>query len=289
MPGVSSRQPVKGEWGVGKIHLKFSKKKPKKYFGAIVFLFSSFSVFFCFLWSKPGLRYEYAVPGMRTVLNIIDFTIRNIQHPSKEAFLGISSMITGSDLQNVIKNQGYDHALKNLAIMEFNRMLASGQLSRILGNEYVKVDKLARYLNFRGLALKDLELQNELELQILASYTSGINKYINETMVLPLELLSMGVTKVTLWGPVDTLMLLKLRSYLSTTSKWEDQIVMLAINASLGTKMTSKFQDLLKLNLDSLDTAPYDLRSIGGSFLAFRNAGNVYLSMDIHSDVSVYI
>jgi len=100
---------------------------------------------------------------------------------------------------------GYLHARERAWQMEFNRRLASGSLSEILGESTVGVDRFIRTLGVRAAAHQQFELLPNSTKLALQAYSNGVNAGFNELgWALPLEFLLTG-SKPGFWTPVDSL------------------------------------------------------------------------------------
>lgn len=88
--------------------------------------------------------------------------------------------------------------------LEFNKRIASGTLSEIVGSEGVSIDKWSRTIGFRRAAVKDVENGAFLDedMQILNAYCDGINAFYKSNPVLAPEFSLLGI-KPTAWEPAD--------------------------------------------------------------------------------------
>ncbi len=83
---------------------------------------------------------------------------------------------------------GYLHASERSWQMEFNRRLASGRLSEILGEETVKIDRFMRTLGIKHAAENQLERYPIEVKRLLQAYADGVNAgNVNLGWALPLE------------------------------------------------------------------------------------------------------
>ncbi|UAA39453.1 penicillin acylase family protein [Paraneptunicella aestuarii] len=103
---------------------------------------------------------------------------------------------------------GYLHAQDRLWQMNYNRRLAQGRLSEIMGRGSLDSDKFMRTLGFARAAQADLQSLDESALQALTSYANGVNAWINEGNVLPVEFYILD-TKPEVWHPSDSLLMSK--------------------------------------------------------------------------------
>ena len=107
--------------------------------------------------------------------------------------------------------QGYATASDRLWQMDFLRRTARGELSEILGPDALNVDKLHRIYGFTRVAEKLLERASLSTRNVLESYATGVNAFINECSAesLPLEFRVLRY-QPTSWSPADSLVLGKL-------------------------------------------------------------------------------
>jgi len=129
--------------------------------------------------------------------------------------------------------QGYVHAQDRLWQMEFNRLIGTGSLSKVLGPAPVPTDAFMRTIGLRRAAEKDWEMLDQEARDMLEAYAAGVNSYIDSHRNrLPLEF-SVLRFEPEPWTPIDSLTWSKLMSLnLSLNQGWEIMRVRLA--AKLG-------------------------------------------------------
>ena len=86
--------------------------------------------------------------------------------------------IEAATLQDVFFAQGYVTAQDRLWQMDIMRRFASGELSEILGEETVKLDREQRVLGLRAAARKSLEIAQPRDREFFAAYARGVNSFI---------------------------------------------------------------------------------------------------------------
>ena len=94
--------------------------------------------------------------------------------------------------------------------MEFQRRLATGRLSEVLGEATLDSDKFIRTIGLNRAAERDWEAMDEGTRQVLKAYSEGVNAYINShsnSLGLEFQLLSLIGNDFTpeTWTPVDTI------------------------------------------------------------------------------------
>jgi penicillin amidase len=108
--------------------------------------------------------------------------------------------------------QGYVHAQDRLWQMDFSRRICSGNLSAVLGDGILDVDRFMRTIGLRRAAEKDWEALDDDTRAILEAYAEGVNAYIKANRRrLPLEFTLLGIQPAP-WTPIDSLSWGKLTS-----------------------------------------------------------------------------
>ncbi|HLF26568.1 MAG TPA: penicillin acylase family protein [Anaerolineae bacterium] len=101
--------------------------------------------------------------------------------------------------------QGYVHAQDRLWQMEFNRRLAGGTLSEVLGEPTAGLDRYFRTLGLRRVAERAWVEADQESRAILEAYAEGINAYLqSHADRLPVEFTLIGDTPQP-WTPADSL------------------------------------------------------------------------------------
>jgi penicillin amidase len=86
--------------------------------------------------------------------------------------------IDASTLQDVFFAQGYVTAQDRLWQMDVMRRFASGELSEILGEDTLKLDREQRILGLRAAAKKSLEMAPARDRSFFEAYARGVNAFI---------------------------------------------------------------------------------------------------------------
>src|SRR5271165_6250411 len=96
--------------------------------------------------------------------------------------------ITASNLNDLLFAQGYITAQERLWQMDMTRRYASGELSAVLGPEYVKIDREQRILGMRQAAERSVASLTAAQRSQFEAYAAGVNAYIAQhRKTLPLE------------------------------------------------------------------------------------------------------
>ena len=101
--------------------------------------------------------------------------------------LGVPS-ISASSVPDLLFAQGYITAQDRLWQMDMTRRYASGDLSAVLGPEYVKIDREQRILGLRQVAERSVANMTAAQRAQFEAYAAGVNAYIAQHQkTLPLE------------------------------------------------------------------------------------------------------
>ena len=142
----------------------------------------------------------------------------------READTGIAH-IRGDNRASVAYAQGFAHAQTRLWQLERTRRVFNGEISELFGEDTLKLDKFMRQVGFRRHAEKAWDLLEEEHREILQAYADGINDQVNGInlvlksstgKLLPPEFYIFGLSDLTTWRPwhpIDTLALMKFKSY----------------------------------------------------------------------------
>jgi penicillin amidase len=87
-------------------------------------------------------------------------------------------VIEASNLPDLFFAQGYITAQDRLWQMDIMRRFASGELSEILGDETLKLDREQRILGLRAAAKKSLDMAPSRDRAFFEAYARGVNSYI---------------------------------------------------------------------------------------------------------------
>ncbi len=116
-----------------------------------------------------------------------------------------TAQITAKALSDAAFALGYAHAQDRLFQMDLLRRNAAGELSEIVGDVALNIDKKARFHQFRKRAVNVLNKLPENQKVLLNNYTEGVNLAANEYTVKPFEYLITD-TEFRAWVPEDSLL-----------------------------------------------------------------------------------
>jgi penicillin amidase len=100
---------------------------------------------------------------------------------------------------------GYAHGQDRLFQMDLLRRSAAGELSEIVGDIAIDIDRKARFHQFRQRATKAVSNLPEEQQSLLESYAKGVNLAASENSVTPFEYL-LTRTEFNEWLPQDSLL-----------------------------------------------------------------------------------
>lgn len=149
----------------------------------------------------PEVEGTAAVPGLRGEVEIL-----------RDAS-GVPHLYADDD-HDLLFAQGYVHAQDRLWSMDFDRRLASGRLSEVLGANAVRFDTYLRTLGSVRSAERDLAVLEDETVDLLRAYCAGINAYVEAHRDrLPLEY-ALFRAEPEPWTPIDVLVRAKLMAWL---------------------------------------------------------------------------
>jgi penicillin G amidase len=115
--------------------------------------------------------------------------------------------IRAANVDDLFLAQGFVTAQDRLWQMDMMRRYASGELSEILGEETLKVDREQRILGLRATARKSLAMANPHDQKIFADYARGVNAYISaHAEKLPIEFRILHYVPKA-WQPEDSIVI----------------------------------------------------------------------------------
>jgi len=115
--------------------------------------------------------------------------------------------IEASTLEDLFFAQGYVTAQDRLWKMDVMRRFAGGELSEILGQDTLRLDRQQKILGLRAAAGKNLELASPRDRSFLEAYSRGVNAYIETHRDrLPIEFRILGYGPKP-WAPEDSVVI----------------------------------------------------------------------------------
>jgi len=162
----------------------------------------------------PDTISTFKVAGLRGEINIIRDG-HGIPH------------IRAKNAHDAFFGQGFATAQDRLWQMEFDRRQAYGTWAELVGSAGVESDRLMRKFQIGGSVKMDYENLNLETRDMLESYSSGVNAFINATQNLPVEYSILGA-EPKLWTEQDCLAVFKIRHIMMGVFEgkmWRAQLV----------------------------------------------------------------
>jgi penicillin amidase len=130
--------------------------------------------------------------------------------------------IYADNLPDLFFGVGYAQAQDRLWQIDFNKRMAQGRLSEVLGEAALEIDRLIRRIGFRRAAERDWERATEDERMALLAFTEGVNAYTRRAR-LPLEFLVLR-TRPELLHPVESLAFGRFLAW-TLAGNWDSEII----------------------------------------------------------------
>lgn len=129
---------------------------------------------------------------------------------------------------------GYVHAQDRLWQMEFQRRIAAGRLSEILGPQTVDTDRLMRTIGFTRAAVAAARSLRPETRVLIDAYVGGVNAYLrsHRGMRLPVEFTILGFAPAE-FRPEDVLAWQKVMGW-SMSMNWREELLRLRLAARVG-------------------------------------------------------
>ena len=169
--------------------------------------------------SLPKLDGELSAKGLRAPVEIV----RDSE--------GVPHLFAKSERDGWFA-MGYVHAQDRLWQMEFQRRVAQGRLSEILGERSYDFDRLMRTLGIARLSERIVAKLDADTVASLEAYAAGVNAFLDTDPVLPIEFQAMRV-KFDRWKPADTMGWLLVMAW-DLSSNWRTELSRLRFAAKLG-------------------------------------------------------
>ena len=141
--------------------------------------------------------------------------------------------IRAASLPDMVEAQGYVMAQDRLWQMDLLRRVARGQLSEILGDQTLPIDRRFRTLGFSRAADREVGLMDAETRELMEAYARGVNHFIEEHQNrLPLEF-SLLKYKPRPWQPSDTVAISGYM-YVTLTDHWESKLARAKVVERVG-------------------------------------------------------
>jgi penicillin G amidase len=139
------------------------------------------------------------IPGLRAAASVVR-DVDGVPH------------IKAANEHDLFFLQGWQHADDRLFQMDVTRRRASGTLAELLGSSALPSDVQLRTFGLRRSAERTMSVLSRKTRRELRAYADGVNAWIARNE-LPGQYARVQVTKVQPWGPVDSVLALKLVSF----------------------------------------------------------------------------
>ncbi len=150
--------------------------------------------------------------------------------------------IFARDEHDLFLAQGAVQAADRLFQMDLFRRVGTGRLAEVIGEAGLDSDRLMRTLGFGESAAAELELASPAAREVLASFTRGVNAWIQHAEGrLPFEFGVLGYEPEP-WAPSDSLVFAKLMA-LGLCGNWEAELVRLEIAERFGVETLQVLDD----------------------------------------------
>ena len=126
---------------------------------------------------------------------------------------------------------GYVHAQDRLWQMEMNRRIAAGRLAEIVGPGALETDRFLRTLGVRRSAEANLRTLDAETRRLLDAYAAGVNAFLAEAPVLPLEFWLTGARPEP-WTPADSVGWVKMMAW-DLGGNWRNELLRMRLAKSL--------------------------------------------------------
>jgi penicillin amidase len=174
----------------------------------------------------PQLDGSVALPGLRHRVTVVRDT-HGVPH------------ISASSLDDLLFAQGYVTAQDRLWQMDATRRFASGELSEILGQDFLRLDRQQRTLQIHAVAERLVRGLSPADRAELEAYGRGVNAYIDtHGDTLPLEFRVLRY-KPRPWTAKDSLLVTLSMSEALNHGPYRAELTRQAILAKLGPQLTA--------------------------------------------------
>ncbi|MBV8031120.1 MAG: penicillin acylase family protein [Betaproteobacteria bacterium] len=134
---------------------------------------------------------------------------------------------------------GFAHAQDRLWQMEMGRRIGAGRLSEVFGAAGLPADRFLRTLGVRRAAEANLRGLDSETRRMLDAYAAGVNAYLAQGRVLPIEFLLTGVHPEP-WSPVDSIAWTKMMAW-DLGGNWRTELLRMRLGRTLGNDRIAEF------------------------------------------------
>jgi penicillin amidase len=152
---------------------------------------------------------------------------------------GVPHVYAG-DVHDLYFCQGFCHAQDRLWQMEFNRRLASGRLSEVLGEAALEVDRLMRRIGMHRSARRDAETADDETRALYDAYAAGVNAFLALGRPLPPEFTILRF-RPGLWEAANSALMGRLISF-GQGLNWDSEIARLRMVTAVGPELAAELE-----------------------------------------------
>ncbi|NRA86923.1 MAG: penicillin acylase family protein [Rhizobiales bacterium] len=148
--------------------------------------------------------------------------------------------IKAQTIQDAYFAMGYVHAQDRLWQMQLHRHIAMGRLSELVGKNGLETDKFLRNLGMLQAAKNSYHLLRQETKSQLEAYSSGVNAYLAEDNVLPIEFAILGLDKPKNWRPIESVAWMKIMAW-DLNGTWNKELDRLIMSATFSANQIADF------------------------------------------------
>lgn len=126
---------------------------------------------------------------------------------------------------------GYAHAQDRLWQMHLHRHIAQGRLSELIGEQGLDTDKFLRNLGIFNAAQAAYPLLSAQTRTELEAYSAGVNAYLAEDHILPVEFTILQLAKPEPWQPIHSAAWMKIMAW-DLNGTWRKEISRFKMSAT---------------------------------------------------------
>lgn len=126
---------------------------------------------------------------------------------------------------------GYAHAQDRLWQMNLHRHIAMGRLSELVGEQGLNTDRFLRMLGVYQAAESSYDLLSDQVKTQLDAYSAGVNAFIAEDHILPIEFTILGLGTPEAWQPMHSVAWMKIMAW-DLNSTWRKELDRLVMSAN---------------------------------------------------------
>ncbi|MGD9953604.1 MAG: penicillin acylase family protein [Burkholderiales bacterium] len=164
--------------------------------------------------SLPQTEGELRLPGLDKPVEVL-----------RDAY-GVPHIFAAS-MADAVRALGYVHAQDRLWQMEVNRRTAAGRLAEAFGESALEADRFLRTLGVRRASEANLEHLDAETRTLLEAYAAGVNAFLAEKPVLPIEFWLTGVNPEP-WTPADSVGWVKMMAW-NLGGNWRTELLRLQL------------------------------------------------------------